>query len=128
MSLHRSYGQIVAEGHSEIIGVGDSSVLRYATDLLVHPLSTVAEAQVIGSYMVRLANRYIDGCGGGPDIAALLNDGKVLDGNAGCFHDEESRFAYCEKEVGRTMKELLLSGGTLEALTRLASQKSEGQQ
>jgi len=123
--LFRSYGHDVVEGRSEYIGTGDSSVLRYATDLLLRPLSSVSEAQVIGSYLVRLANRYVDGCSGGPDISTLHSNGIITEGTGGCFPDEQARFGYCEQEIGKIMRELLLSGGTREAFTRSASQTLE---
>jgi hypothetical protein len=64
---------------AEYIGVGDSSVLRYICDILVTKLLSVQEACSVGSYIVRTANKYIDGCSGGPDITVLYADGKIAE-------------------------------------------------
>lgn len=57
----------VVRGQIEYIGVGDSSVIRYVSDLLPSRI-TVEQALPICAYLVTLGNRYIDGCGFGPDV------------------------------------------------------------
>jgi hypothetical protein len=63
----RTKGNRVVRGRRECIGVGDSSVIRYLSDLLPKTL-TVETALPICAYLVTLGNRYIEGCGFGPDV------------------------------------------------------------
>ncbi len=74
--LIKTHGSRVVRGFREFIGVGDSSVIRYLSEIFSGAL-TVPEAEFVGTYMVSLANRFIDGCGGGPDVLVLHKDGKV---------------------------------------------------
>ena len=128
--LFRGHYKLVSPSHSaEYIGAGDTSVLRYAAELLVHPLMPVSEASVIASYLVRLANRFVDGCGGGPDITVIRWDTEIVtEGSGGAIINEDQRFAYCEQQVGVALRDLLLSGGTKEVITRSVVQKSEDRQ
>jgi hypothetical protein len=57
-------GLVVVKGEREYIGVGDSSALRYVAELLGSFQLTLEQAKLAGLYMVGLASRFIDGCGG----------------------------------------------------------------
>lgn len=65
--------QVVAGGIREcIVGGGDSSVLRYISDIVSRTEIDIPEmALPFAIYMVMLANRYVDGCGFGVDAVVL---------------------------------------------------------
>jgi hypothetical protein len=113
LCLFRTSGKKVFEARTEYIGGGDSSALRYLAVFLLPPfIESIFQAQVLGSYLVSVANQYVDGCSGGPDIYTITKDGVRNDSIGGVFPDEKSRFQHCEDEAGRAMRELLFSGGT----------------
>jgi hypothetical protein len=68
-------GQTVVTSPREYIGVGDSSVLRYVAELTSCELS-VKQAQILAIYMVSLAGRFIDGCGG-MNVLVMPADGDM---------------------------------------------------
>jgi hypothetical protein len=68
--LLRTKGAKVVHGKIECIGVGDSSVIHYLSELLPKKLTLDKASQVV-AYLVSLANRYIDGCGFGPDVVFM---------------------------------------------------------
>jgi hypothetical protein len=113
LCLFKTSGKKVVEGRTEYIGSGDSSALRYLADFLLPTfISTVFEAHVLGSYLVSVANRYVDGCSGGPDIYTIAKDGGRNHLVGEVFLDEKARFQSCEDEAGRALRELLFLGGT----------------
>jgi hypothetical protein len=63
----RTKGTRVVRSRRDCIGVGDSSVIRFVSDLLPRTL-TVEMALPVCAYLVTLGNRYIEGCGFGPDV------------------------------------------------------------
>jgi len=69
----RASGSTIVPAVREYIGVGDSSVIRYMSELLGRFHLTVEEAPMAGVFMVSLANRFIDRCGGGPDVLIMFN-------------------------------------------------------
>jgi hypothetical protein len=68
-------GSQVLQGIREYIGVGDSSVIRYISELISRPLSA-NQAVTAGIYMVSLANRFVEGCSDGPDALYMRSYGK----------------------------------------------------
>jgi 20S proteasome alpha/beta subunit len=77
--LWRTQNTLVVDAEiGECIGVGDSSVLRFISDVLVQPRMTITEGIVIACYMVSKAITYIDGCDG-PLQATVLADGKYYE-------------------------------------------------
>jgi 20S proteasome alpha/beta subunit len=72
----RTKGSRVVRGYVECIGVGDSSIIHYFADRLPNDL-TVEQAKPICAYLVTLANKYIDGCGFGPDVIAADKTGRL---------------------------------------------------
>jgi len=72
--LFRTHGDQVMMAGRECIGVGDSSVLRFFSDITSGTFIDVHKATALAIYMVSLANRYIDGCGFGADAAILRRD------------------------------------------------------
>jgi hypothetical protein len=92
------------------IGCGDISVVRFFDDLLLQECDTIHEAEVLGSYVVSVANRYADGCSGGPDVAVIHSAGMIGEANF-AFPNQEKIFAHCETEIGKELRALLLSGG-----------------
>lgn len=123
--LFKTNERKVVEGFTEYIGGGDSSALRYLCDFLFTGQVrdfTVDEASVIGSYIVSVANRYIDGCSGGPDVTSIRkSDGSVTDNSGGVFPAQKISFSYCEEQIGKGLRELLWSGGTKEIVVQASS-------
>lgn len=111
LHLFRTSGHKVVDGDMEHIGSGDGSALRYVSDFLLAGQYKVNEAAILGSYVVSVATRYVDGCGGGPDITAIYKDGTMGEGRRGPFKNTMERFLRCEEKIGKTLRELLLSGG-----------------
>jgi hypothetical protein len=107
----RTNGRKVALASTEYIGAGDSSALRYLCDFLLESFPSMGEANVLGAYLISVATRYVDGCGGGPDWAALSPDGTITDGTGGPWPNARERFLYCEQALGNRLRQLLYSGG-----------------
>jgi hypothetical protein len=102
----------VFEGYTEYIGVGDSSALRYLCGFLLHHHLTVNEALILGSYIVSVAGRYVEFCGGDADHATLFASGELVRGGGGPWPNQRERYLYCEEEIGKGLRGLLFSGGT----------------
>jgi hypothetical protein len=70
--LFKTKANQVVIGGRECIGGGDSSVLRYFTDVVSHTeIPTADKALTLGIYLVSLASRYVDGCGLGANALVL---------------------------------------------------------
>ena len=111
--MFRTSGSKVVFSERAHIGAGDSSALRYLCDFLLQPvLTSVNEASVLGSYIVSVATRYVDGCGGGPDITTVDEKGYITESTGGVFPGEKARFLNCEEQIGTGLRELLFSGAT----------------
>jgi hypothetical protein len=125
--LFKTSGHKVLDGAEQYIGVGDSSLLRYLCDLIPqHPANT-HEAEVIGCYLISVANRYVDGCSGGPDVASIRQaDGFIGENLGRPFPKLKQKFLHCEEVIGKELRELLLSGGYgyVRKIRLSASQKS----
>lgn len=119
MWLFKTRNRSVVDAGAEHIGCGDSSALRYLCDFLFDGAFSIGEAAVFGTYIVSVANRYVDGCSGGPDYLILPQAGLMTEGTGGPYPNAIERFLHCEKEIGAALRELLLSGGT----KRLIAQK-----
>jgi hypothetical protein len=64
--------------NQDCIGVGDSSLVRFLTKILVsHPMNAFTAA-LIGNYIVKQAKSFVDGCGGETDIWILRSDGRLF--------------------------------------------------
>jgi len=103
--------KVVGGSPAECIGSGDSSALKYLTSFLTQKDRTIDEASVLGTYIVSVANRYIDGCSGGPDRAVIYGDGSISEGAGKVYDHQEERFLHCETVIGERLRELLISGG-----------------
>lgn len=76
LCLFKTSGKRVVEARTEYIGVGDSSALRYLADFLLPQfIPSIHQAQVLGAYLVSVANEYVDGCSGGPDFHTIAGNG-----------------------------------------------------
>jgi hypothetical protein len=64
-------------GEPEILGVGDSALIRYLMGALYYANSTVDYGENLAIYLVSKANEHIDKCGGGPDVVVLTSDGEL---------------------------------------------------
>lgn len=107
--LFRTTGKRVVRSVADYIGAGDSSALRYISTFLLPHNPTVREAEVLGSYIVSVANRHIDGCSGGPDTRSLFQNGMMSDSSGGLTTDQENKFIRFEQETGETLRKLLFS-------------------
>jgi hypothetical protein len=113
MCLFKTSGKKVVDARTEYIGSGDSSALRYLADFLLPSyIPSISQAQVLGAYLISVANEYVDGCSGGPDFHTIAGNGMTGDSAGGVFPNQKERFKYCEGEAGRALRELLFSGGT----------------
>jgi 20S proteasome alpha/beta subunit len=92
----------VVFGKMEYIGAGDSSVLRYLADLIKFPLP-LDRAKILGAYLISAANRYIDGCGFGPDVAFIGTDGEVKRVEKTEIDSYAEEFAELEKALTNTL-------------------------
>lgn len=92
----------IVSARVDFIGAGDSSVLRYLADLVsVDPPFNLLYGKILAAYLVSVANRYIDGCGFGPDVAFIGMDGnfqrvpkKELDSYSSEFKEVEKGLAH----------------------------------
>jgi 20S proteasome alpha/beta subunit len=110
--LFKTWETAITDGLFEYIGSGDGSAIRYLYDmLLTDGMMKIDEAEVIASYIVSVASRYVDGCGGGPDRATLHDDGIEGEGTGGVYPNQRERFLHCEQVIGKKLRELLLAGG-----------------
>jgi hypothetical protein len=128
--LIKTAGNRVVVGHTEYIGLGDSSALRYVADFLIphNDLPSTSEADFLACYMCSVATRYVDGCGGVSDRVVLHLDGAMTDVHGDLLPNQAQRTQYSEAEMGKVLRELIYSGGTRVAFTRSISQTSEDQQ
>lgn len=84
LGLLRTNGyQVYEVGGYDCIGVGDSSLLRFLSKLLVSSPMRAWPAVAVGDYMVKQAKEFIDGCGGPTDIYILRGDGKCAPPSSG---------------------------------------------
>lgn len=77
--LLKTKGTLVSEVRDYAnVGVGDSSLLRYLVPLLAKGgVHSTQQAALIGTYLIRVAKAYIDGCGGETDIWILRPSGAL---------------------------------------------------
>lgn len=111
LHMFRTSGKKVRDGITESIGGGDGSALQYVCHIVLGPSLGLHEAEVMGSYIVSVANRYVEGCSGGPDVTSVHADGSVTESSS-IMPNQKERFAYCEEQIGAGLRELLFSGGT----------------
>src|SRR5271157_3166927 len=116
-SLFKTSDKKVVEGLRECIGAGDGSAIRYVCDFLLRGNLTVHEAEIIGSYIVSVANRFVDRCSGGPDVVAIHSHGGISESTVGVFPMQQEVFLRCEEQMGKAFRELLFSGGTKGIIT-----------
>ncbi len=101
--LFRTHKNRVILGQRECIGVGDSSVIEYMSEIASQPPHTQDDAKRLAIYLVSLGNRFIDGCGGGANAALIApnrpiqlmsktDTAKYLDGFQAFERDMEKRF------------------------------------
>jgi len=110
--LIKTKGTKVVSASADYIGFGDSSVLRYVCDLLLPSEFNVSEAQILASYLVSVAGRYVQYCGDTPDHAVIRNDRTLVTGTSGPWPDAKQRFRISEVAAGKALRGLLLSAGT----------------
>ncbi len=109
-ALLRSRNALVVDaGIGECIGVGDSSVLRFLSDLFVRPRMTIIEGVVLACYMVSKAITYIDGCGGPIQTTVLDDCGHYYELDMSKW-GEPAKLENVEKAVGELFFDL--SGNT----------------
>jgi hypothetical protein len=68
-----SKNDLVRESSAECLGVGDSSLIKYLTAFLLPLIFSTNHATLAGSYIVKQAKAYVDGCGGDTLTVALSN-------------------------------------------------------
>jgi len=110
-AFYRTQQKKVMGTHGDYIGSANSSVLRYLDEILLpcrrkmHEMS-VADGAILGAYYVQVANRFCDGCSGGPDVAALMNSGAIQD-QADVLAACDGNFAIFETKIGDAFSVLL---------------------
>lgn len=60
----------------DYVGAGDSSLIRYLTQIFLSQPVSVKVASIIASYFVTKAKVFVDGCGGDTELVQLMRDGK----------------------------------------------------
>lgn len=74
------------------------------------------EAVGVGAYLVSVANRYVDGCGDGPDIFFLPGgahgkfdpNGRIERDTAKLLAGKDKRFHEVERKVGQDLRRSLI--------------------
>jgi len=102
---------VTSHGRSECIGCGDSSVIRFLSERLANFIMSRDEAEIIGAYLVSVANRYADGCGGGPDIYFQPKQWPkewVEFRPRKRITDKKQQFDSIENKIGEELRRLLL--------------------
>jgi len=78
ISVFRARGAVVSLAEpAECLGVGDSSVLRFLSDLFLSEEMTIQQGLVLACYMVAKAKTYIAGCGGPTQAVFVTHNGKM---------------------------------------------------
>jgi hypothetical protein len=108
--LFRTQGTHVVDGYVEYIGSGDSSVLRYIGSFLRPKEHTTEEACALAAYIISVANRHIDGCSGGPDLAILHSDGRVVEIQVGSQSRIGALYLKYEETIGETLRDFIIKG------------------
>lgn len=79
ISLYRATLTVVRPvSTEEYMGIGDSSVIRFLSDLLAPRKMTIRQGLVIGCYMVAQAKTYTEGCGGPTQALVMTDGGKTI--------------------------------------------------
>lgn len=99
--LYTTRDDQVAPGEREFIGAGDSSVLRYFSDLAATTTLTCEQATMLAIYLVALASRYVDGCGLGLDVAILEHDKPLRIFSKAETEEYSERFVQFERQMGK---------------------------
>ncbi len=78
-NMWRTEGEQVHEANMEYIGAGDSSIVRYLAEISMRNRNQLSgmEAKMIGLLLVSAANRYVEGCSGGPNIVSINEFGNI---------------------------------------------------
>jgi hypothetical protein len=108
--LLRTWDSRVVDGDIEYIGWGDGSVLKYLSNILLRgrPRTTVDQAEILGTYLVSVASRYVDKCGLGIDRAVLHNNGMIGEGTGEIYEHQGPKFNYFENEIGEELRKFLI--------------------
>jgi hypothetical protein len=118
----KTKGTLVSEVHGHAyIGAGDSSVVRYLLPLLTrHGVNASAQqAALVGTYIIRVAKMYVDGCGGDTDMVILRPSG-TLQAGSGQTTNAEQHQGMIEYFVSDVMSVLALGMNESEFESRLA--------
>lgn len=79
MRLLKAENNVIHRVPSGFVGVGDKSLVRYLTNLLMQTSSgslTSRQAELLGFYIIKSAKDWVDGCGGTTDVVILRRDGR----------------------------------------------------
>jgi hypothetical protein len=100
MKLVKSSRKIVGPiDRFDYVGVGDSSLLRYLTPLLVRVREfNSVQARNIGIYLTLQARTYVDGCGGDTDVVTVQIDGRF--GNISNTYRIDQRLLFMQHFLG----------------------------
>jgi hypothetical protein len=63
----------------DFVGVGDSQLIRYLSQLFLFEPVTVKSATAIATYLVARAKVFVQGCGGDTNLIQLLPPGRIHD-------------------------------------------------
>jgi hypothetical protein len=77
--LYKTNGKLVSEVEEyAYIGIGDSSAVRHIFPLITKDgIRSTQQAALVGTYLIRVAKMYIDGCGGDSDLWILRPSGAL---------------------------------------------------
>jgi 20S proteasome alpha/beta subunit len=104
--LLRTQGNKVLEANTEYMGSGDSSALRFICDTVIKTHLTVEKAKITGAYIISVANRFADGCSGGPDIISLTAGGIIQQASREFIRKTSEQFGQFEEMVGKEFSKL----------------------
>jgi 20S proteasome alpha/beta subunit len=66
----------IVENGCAYVGGGETSIVRYLSDLLYSPSLSTAEASSLAAYLVKKTEQYVDGVGGPIDVVVLNSFGE----------------------------------------------------
>ena len=76
---NQAYSVGDAKSGLNIVGCGESSVLRYLESIVANwPIKTMNHAMWTAVYLIQAAKKWLDGCGGPTDLWVVLDSGAVV--------------------------------------------------
>lgn len=126
--MFRTESEQVYDASVDHIGAGDSSAVRYLAALFLEGKNRppLLKAKLFGFIFVSAANRYVDGCSGGPDVVTMNQWGHIDVANKNGIKTYRHLASEAERKFSESFDSfpcLQLEGVPLDSLKSSEAQK-----